>query len=199
MAFINKHWQRNMSGNLINAGCRVGGALAGGFLLQKFAPYKANANDTEKTLYNVGGPALLLTSVALDLMADNEYIRSVAQGMTVIAATHSLNVVTPAIAETFTPSVEPPKPAEGTNGVPEQAALMGGCGTVGAISAGEGLPEEFNEVDPSKFQNDGNPWNEVAEKIDDPNTTIKVEGVPSANLMGDEDEAELESKLMGIF
>lgn len=192
MGFINKSWQRNMSNNLVAAGERVGGAMAASFLLKKFAPNKgANATATERTLYNVGGPALLLTSVALDLVAANDNIRCLAQGMAVAAATHSIAVIAPSVADSF-----------GLQGVEDEthsAALMGGCGNASALSAGDTLPEEFDDV--KNFQTDGNNWTEIAEKIDDPNTTIKVEGVDPSQLMGEEDTEEVitESALMGLF
>lgn len=193
MGFINKSWQRNMSSNLVSAGERVGGAVTASFLLKKFAPNKgANATAGERTMYNVGGPALLLTSVALDLVASNEHIRSLAQGMSVAAATHSIAVIAPSVGESF-----------GLSGVEEQensAALMGASGNApSALSAGDTLPEEFDDV--KNFQTDGNPWTEVADKIDDPNTTVKVEGVDDSKLMGDEDTEEVitQSALMGLF
>lgn len=187
MGFINTKWQRDMSGNLVNAGLRLGGAITASVLLEKFAPYKDKPTNTEKTMYNIGGPAVLLTGLALDVLGGNDYLRALAQGMTLVGATHSIAVIAPSVGESFglngiAPAVPkavatPSKPAMlmGT-----QAALMGAVGNVAE------LPKEFAAIDPAKFKQDGNDWNKVAAAAEDPNAKIQVEGLSekSAQLFG---------------
>lgn len=189
MAFIQKNWQKNVQDNITKAVCRIGGGLGSAFLLKKF--FSKTTTNSEKTLHNIGGPAMMLTGMAVDLVADNQYIKSIAQGITVFSAAHSLAVISPSAAESF-----------GLSGIaapeatPENAALMGAAGTCGALPSG--LPEEFNEIDPNQIQNDNNPWGQVADEIDNPNVQVKVEGVEpeaeNAELMAAE-----EAELMGMY
>lgn len=196
--FIQKNWQKNATDNVMRAVSRIGGGISGAFVFQKF--FSKAGNNKEQSLRNIAGPALMATGLALDLITSNDYVRAFGQGLTVMAAAHSIAVISPSVAETFglRGLGEPEAEQEQAQ---EQAALMGACGNMGALAAaGSGLPEEFNEIPANQIQNDGNPWNEIADKIDDPNTTVKVEGIEdpeeNAALMG-EGEEEDDSNLMG--
>lgn len=189
MSFIKKNWQKGATGNLTNSALRVGGALTASFVLKRFFGDKgSNATNTQKTLHNVGGPVVLLTAIAADVLLENESLRAVAQGMSIAAATHSLAVIAPSVGETFG--------LRGIESTPEQteanaqAALMGGTGNVAAAE----LPEEFENV---KAESDGNNWAEVADNIDNDKVQIKVEGADDSELMGEDEEEN--AKLMGMF
>lgn len=203
MGFINQKWQKTASDNIMRAVSRIGGGISGAFVFQKF--FSKEGNDKEKSLRNIAGPALMVTGLALDLVTTNDYVRSFGQGLTVMAAAHSIAVISPSVAETFglrglgEPEASEEQPQE-------QAALMGAHGNMVALgAAGSGLPEEFNEVKTAEMKTDGNPWNEIADNIDNDKVQVKVEGLngdDDAELMGEEVEATEEdedAQLMGMF
>ncbi len=195
MSFINPKWQKGVSNVLTDALTRAAGVAGTGFVLEKVFPAPTNANDEkQKTKYNIGGPLMLLGGLALDVFAANPMIRTAAQGMAMKGMERTLKAFVPSVASSI--GLGAIESTQETTTTAQNAALMGAAGTVGALPSG--LPEEFNSVKESEVKNDGNPWNEVADKIDDPNTTVKVEGVEDATLMGEDLTAE-EAELMGMF
>lgn len=197
MGFIKKNWKKGIGDTIANLGCNLGGGAAASFVIKKFFGKPVDGAAKSQTLYNVGGPAVWLTSAIGVAVLDNEYLRSVANGMATVAGLHSISVIAPSLAQNFglqgIVSEPDTENAENAN----NAALMGASGNVGALSAGDAAEEAFKEVPAAQIQNDGNPWAEIAEKIDDPNTTVKVEGVEDAGLMGEEEDDDAD--LMGMF
>lgn len=193
MGFIKKNWKKGIGDTIANLGCNLGGGAAASFVIKKFFGKPVDGAAKSQTLYNVGGPAVWLTSAIGVAVLENEYLRSVANGMATIAGLHSISVIAPSLAQNFgLQGLESEPETENAN----NAALMGAAGNVGALSAGDAAEEAFKEVPAAQIQNDGNPWAEIADKIDDPNTTVKVEGVEDAGLMGEETE---DAELMGMF
>lgn len=194
MGFIKKNWKKGIGDTIANLGCNLGGGAAASFVIKKFFGKPVDGAAKSQTLYNVGGPAVWLTSAIGVAVLENEYLRSVANGMATIAGLHSISVIAPSLAQNFgLQGIESEPETENAN----NAALMGAAGNVGALSAGDAAEEAFKEVPAAQIQNDGNPWAEIADKIDDPNTTVKVEGVEEAELMGE--ETETDADLMGMF
>lgn len=193
MGFIKKNWKKGIGDTIANLGCNLGGGAAASFVIKKFFGKPVDGAAKSQTLYNVGGPAVWLTSAIGVAVLENEYLRSIANGMATIAGLHSISVIAPSLAQDFgLQGIESEPETENAN----NAALMGAAGNVGALSAGDAAEEAFKEVPAAQIQNDGNPWAEIADKIDDPNTTVKVEGVEDAGLMGEETE---DAELMGMF
>lgn len=193
MGFIKKNWKKGIGDTIANLGCNLGGGAAASFVIKKFFGKPVDGAAKSQTLYNVGGPAVWLTSAIGVAVLENEYLRSIANGMATIAGLHSISVIAPSLAQNFgLQGIESEPETENAN----NAALMGAAGNVGALSAGDAAEEAFKEVPAAQIQNDGNPWAEIADKIDDPNTTVKVEGVEDAGLMGEETE---DAELMGMF
>ena len=199
MSFINKNWKKAAPGALTDALTRAAGVVGTGLFLKKVFPEPANANDeSQVTRYNIGGPIMLLGGLALDVFAANPLIKTVAQGMTLKGMERTISAFVPSIADTMglgaVAIASTTEPAQ--TQAKKDAALMGAAGDAKGLPSG--LPEEFATVKEADLKNDGNPWNEVADEIDNPKTTIKVEGVEDAELMGEEISEE-DAKLMGMF
>ena len=217
---IKKNWQKDAGEVAINAGLRIGGALATAFALNKWfsgeprdGVDKTKAANTAKTLHNISGPVFLGIGILGDMMMEDDKAKAVFQGMASIGAIQAI--------ATIAPSVTPNDGGQLVLGnIHHDAALLSGApslsgrGRIARPALGATTPaytgdqpEELKWAAGSeKVDTDGktyvNDWGYLAKNIDHADEiTTTVNGTDdgaAAALMGvaSDEEAAL---LMGMF
>lgn len=228
--FIKKNWQKDAGDVAINEGLRVGGALGTAFILNKWfsgeprdGQDKQKAANTAKTLHNISGPLFLGIGVLGDMMAEDDRMKSLFQGMATVAALQSIAVIAPSVAPndgTFAlGSIKGVQGVRGLRGIDTDAKLLSGVNALNgrgriarpalgatSMSYTGSNPEELSwatggtqvDTDGKTYNND---WGYLAKNIDVADQiTHTVNGVDdeAAALMGVA-SAEEAALLMGMF
>jgi len=186
--FIKKNWQKDASQTLINAGARVVGGIAGGFICSKLGSGSGNG---AKTLNNIEGPIITVVGVLGDMMVEQPQVKAMCQGMAVYGAMHSIATIAP---DTIGAKI-------GVNGfaglgdaeAEEDATLMA---TVDDNYSGNITANDLKALQAGQIQNDGNDWATAADQIDY-DGAVQGADEENAELMGDSDPDEEVAELMG--
>lgn len=189
-SFIKKNWQKDASQTLLNAGARIVGGMAGGFICSKIGSGTGNGS---KTLNNIEGPILTVLGVLGDMMVEQPQVKALCQGMTVYGAMHSVATIAP---DTIGAKI-------GVNGFAgfgdteaeeEDATLMA---TVDENYSGDITANDLKALQSGQVQNDGNDWSTAADQIDYDGAVQGADDEENAELMGDGDPDSEVAELMG--
>ena len=188
--FIKKNWQKDASQTLLNAGARVVGGIAGGFICSKLGSGSGNG---AKTINNIEGPIITAVGVLGDMMVEQPQVKAMCQGMAVYGAMHSIATIAP---DTLGKKI-------GVNGfagfgeteeAEEDATLMA---TVDENYSGDITASDLKALQAGNVQNDGNDWATAADQIEYDGAVQGADDEENAELMGDGDPDEEVAELMG--
>jgi hypothetical protein len=187
MSFLKGNKKGEITTILISSLLRLGGGLGAAYINKSFL--KPNGTNTQQTLANLGNPLLFIAAGAGELLIENKYAKDLLQGMGVVFGMKAIATAAPSIGESFGLSGTSDAELLGTS----DAELLG-------IGTTAELPEEFADVDSSKFLNDGNKIDEMAENIDNENYDVQVAGTPYEEDDVEEETVEMsDSQLLGNF